>query len=148
MENVRKLDLFATVRHLENTPAVLSLGKFCKEFGYSYHSTSGQKPHLIKIGKKIHGDKSNNVLFDVPGLSTSYTTLSTSRTSSSQETVTDTEIPATRCESTSEESLARWDPVHRSAEIENPNKNDDEEIQSDQLQGVPDWLQEFKTWTG
>ena len=32
----------------------------------------------------------------------------------------------------------------RSAEIENPNKNDDEELQSDELQGVPDWLQEFK----
>ena len=26
----------------------------------------------------------------------------------------------------------------------NPNKNDDEELQSDELQGVPDWLQEFK----
>ena len=27
---------------------------------------------------------------------------------------------------------------------ENPNKNDDEELQSDELQGVPDWLEEFK----
>ena len=26
----------------------------------------------------------------------------------------------------------------------NPNKNDDEELQDDELQGVPDWLQEFK----
>ena len=34
--------------------------------------------------------------------------------------------------------------MHRSAENENPNKNDDEEFQSDELQGVPDWLQEFK----
>ena len=29
--------------------------------------------------------------------------------------------------------------------IENQNKNDDdEELQSDELQGVPDWPQEFK----
>ena len=34
--------------------------------------------------------------------------------------------------------------MHGSAEIENPNKNDDEESQSDELQGVPEWLQEFK----
>ena len=37
-----------------------------------------------------------------------------------------------------------WDPLHRSAEIENLNENDDEELQSDELQGVPDWPQEFK----
>ena len=61
------------------------------------------------------------------------------------EIVTDTGIPATRrSERTNEESFARRDPLHRSAEIENPNKNDDEELQSDELQGVPDWLQEFK----
>ena len=34
---------------------------------------------------------------------------------------------------------------HGSADTENPNKNDnDEELQSDLLQDVPDWLQEFK----
>ena len=34
---VLELDLFVTVMLLENTPAVLSLGKLCEEFGYSYH---------------------------------------------------------------------------------------------------------------
>ena len=59
--------------------------------------------------------------------------------------MTDTEIPATRkSESTSEEPLARRDPLHRSAAIENPNNNDGEELQSDELQGVPYWLQEFQ----
>ena len=55
-----------------------------------------------------------------------------------------TEISATRrCESTSE--FARENPSRESAEMENPNKNDgDEKLQSDELQGVPDWLQEFK----
>ena len=53
---VRELDLFVTVMLLENTPAVLSLGKLCEEFGYSCHWTSGQKPHFIKKGKKFHCD--------------------------------------------------------------------------------------------
>ena len=33
---VRELDLFVTAILLANTPAVLSLGKLCEEFGYSY----------------------------------------------------------------------------------------------------------------
>ena len=109
---VRELDLIVTVMLLESTPAVLSIGKLCEEFGCSYQWTSGQKPHLIKNVKKIHCDTSNHVPFVVPGLSTSSCTSSTSPTSSSQETVTDTEIPATRrSESTSEVSLARGGPV-------------------------------------
>ena len=53
---------------LENTPAVLSLGKLCEEHGYSYHWTSGQEPLLIKNGKKNHCDTSNHVPPVVPGL--------------------------------------------------------------------------------
>ena len=45
---VKELDLFVTVMLLEDTPAVLSLGKLCEDHGYSYHWTIGQKPHLIK----------------------------------------------------------------------------------------------------
>ena len=33
---------------IDNTPAVLSLGKLCHENGYSYEWINGQKPHLIK----------------------------------------------------------------------------------------------------
>ena len=33
---------------LEDTPAVLSLGKLCDEHGYSHEWINGQKPHLIK----------------------------------------------------------------------------------------------------
>ena len=137
-----------TLMLLEESLAVLSLAKLCEELGKSYHWTSGQKPHLIKNGKNIHCNTANFVPFVVPGLSTNSSTSSspTSPTSSSQETVTTTEIPATRgSESASEESLAQEDPLHRSAALENPNINDDdEEIQSDELQGVPDWPQEFK----
>ena len=34
---------------LEDTPAVLSLGKLCEDHGYSYKGTSGEKPQLIKM---------------------------------------------------------------------------------------------------
>ena len=33
---VKELGIFLTMKVLENTPAVLSLGKFCDENGYSY----------------------------------------------------------------------------------------------------------------
>ena len=40
--DVKELDFFVTVVLLEDTTAVLSFGKLCEEFGYSYHWTSGQ----------------------------------------------------------------------------------------------------------
>ena len=49
---VKELELFVTVMLVEDTPAVLSLGKLCKEHGFTYHWTSGQKPHLTQYGKK------------------------------------------------------------------------------------------------
>ena len=42
----KELDMFLTMK-VENTPAVLSLGKVCDENGYSYEWINGQKPHLI-----------------------------------------------------------------------------------------------------
>ena len=41
---VKELDIFLTRKVLENTPAVLSLGKLCDENGYSYEWINGQKP--------------------------------------------------------------------------------------------------------
>ena len=52
--NVEQLDLFVTVMLLEETPAVLSLGKLCEDHGCTYHWTSGQKPHLTQNGKRIN----------------------------------------------------------------------------------------------
>ena len=40
---VKELDLFVTVMLLEETPAVLSLGKLCEDHVKTYHWTSGQK---------------------------------------------------------------------------------------------------------
>ena len=45
---VKELDIFLTMKVLENTPAVLSLGELCDENGYSYEWINGQKPHLIR----------------------------------------------------------------------------------------------------
>ena len=47
---VKELDIFLTMKVLENTPAVSSLGKVCDEHGYSYEWINGQKPHLITNG--------------------------------------------------------------------------------------------------
>ena len=44
---VKELDIILTMKVLDNTPAVLSLGKFCHENGYSHEWINGQKPHLI-----------------------------------------------------------------------------------------------------
>ena len=40
MVYVKELDIFLTMKVLENTPAVLSLGKLCDENGYSYERVS------------------------------------------------------------------------------------------------------------
>ena len=40
---VKELDIFLTMKVLEDTPAVLSLGKLCDENGYSYEWIKGQK---------------------------------------------------------------------------------------------------------
>ena len=45
--------IFVTVQSLEDTPAVLSLGKFCEENGYSYVLQNGQQPRLTTNWKEM-----------------------------------------------------------------------------------------------
>ena len=45
-------DLLVTVMLLEQTPAVLSLGKLCEDYGYTYHWTSGQKTTSHQKGQE------------------------------------------------------------------------------------------------
>ena len=40
---VKDLDTFFTMKVIENTPALLSLGKLCDEHGYSYEWINDQK---------------------------------------------------------------------------------------------------------
>ena len=83
---VKELDIFLTMKVLDNTPAVLSLGKLCDENGYSYEWINGQKPHLIKDGFRIICKTENFVPIVVPGLSSSSSgSSSTLRTLMKQE---------------------------------------------------------------
>ena len=83
---VKELYIFLTVKVLESTPAVLSLGKLCDENGYSYEWINGQKPHFIKNGIRIICSTENFVPVVVPGLSSSPSgSSSTSKTPSKQE---------------------------------------------------------------
>ena len=73
---------------LEDTPAVLTLGKLCDEHGYSFEWINGQNPHLIGNGFRIQCNTENFVPIVVPGLSTSSSSSllsSTSMTPSRQE---------------------------------------------------------------
>ena len=45
--HVKELDMFLTVKILEDTPAVLSFGERCADHGYSFEWANGQKPCLI-----------------------------------------------------------------------------------------------------
>ena len=142
---VKELDLFVTVVFLEETPAVLSLGKPCGDHGYTYHWTRGQKPHSPKMARDLIAIYQTMYHSLSLGLSTSSSTSSTptSSTSSSKDSVSDTEHPAAeRSGSVSVES--RRNPLPKPEEIKNTNKNEDGEVQSDLLHDLPDWLQEFR----
>ena len=85
---VKELEKFLTVKVLENTPAVLSLGKLCDENGNSYEWINVQKPHLIENGIRTQCNTENFVPIVVPGLSASSSSgsdQSASRTLSRQE---------------------------------------------------------------
>ena len=85
---VKELDMFLTMKVLEDTPAVLSIGKLCDENGYSYEWINGQTPHLFKNGIRTQCNTENFVPIVVPGLSSSsYSSFpsSTSMTPSRQE---------------------------------------------------------------
>ena len=68
---VKELDIFLAMKVLENTSAVLSLGKLCDENGYSYEWINGQNSHLIKNGIPIQCNTENFVLIVVPGMCSS-----------------------------------------------------------------------------
>ena len=120
---VKELDIFLTMKVLENTPAVLSLGKLCDENGYSYEWINGQKPHLIKNGIRIQCNTENFVPIVVPGLSTSSSSgshPSTSMTPSRQE----------RHCSTSSSSSSSSPTTATSSDSETREREDQSEIDS------------------
>ena len=78
--HVKEFGIFLTMKVLEDTPAVLSLGKLCVEHGYSFEWINGQKPHLIKNGIRIQRNTENFVPVVVPGLSPSSSSSSSTST--------------------------------------------------------------------
>ena len=167
---VKELDIFLTMKVLENTPAALSLGKLCDENGYSYEWMNGQKPHLIKNGIRIICNTENFVPIVVPGLSSSSSgSSSTSRTPSRQEnhcspsssssssspTVseiqtreredqTESDTSPVLVSTTVDERSGRPDD-NQANKIPKTNKKDSKREQSDPLcSEIPEWLQEFR----
>ena len=83
---VKELDIFFTMKVLDNTSTVLSLGKLCDENGYSYEWINDQKPYLMKDGIRIPCKTENFAPIVVPGLSSSSSaSSSTLRTPMKQE---------------------------------------------------------------
>ena len=72
------LHIFVTLQLLEDTPAMLLLGKLCKEHSYTCEWSSGGEPRLTKNGNQTFCRTENLVPLEVPGLSLSSTTASSS----------------------------------------------------------------------
>ena len=68
--DVKELDLFVTVKLLEDTSTVLSFGKLSEDHENNYHWTSEKKPHLIKNDRRMKYKTTMYVLIVVPVLST------------------------------------------------------------------------------
>ena len=167
---VKELDIFLTMKVLENTPAVLSLGKLCDEHGYSYEWIIGQKTHLIENGIRIMCNTENFVPIVVPGLlSSSSGSSSTSKTPSRQESHSSSSSSASSSSPTVSEIQIREredgnssniSPVpvselvdDRSGQpeeiqankIPKPNKKETTKELDDPLYSeIPEWLQEFR----
>ena len=154
---VKELDVFLTMKVLDNTPAVLSLGKLCDENGYSYEWINGQKPHLIKNGIRIPCNTENFVLIVVPGLSSSPSgSSSTSKTPSRQESHSSSFSSASPSSPTVSEIQIREredgsnsgiSPVQVSTSVDDRSGQPDEttiERGNPLNSEIPEWLQEFR----
>ena len=150
---VHDLNQFVTVQPLEETPAVLSLGKLCEDHGYSYECVSGQKPRLTKNGKSIICKTDNFVPLVVPGLSANSGGSSFSTTQSQVSLREDVHLvcgnrPASISSSGSvserSDELANRRLGQESLKIQTQNKKrDDTKNSDDPLADIPDWLAGF-----
>ena len=153
---VKELDLFLTVKVLEKTPTVLSLGKLCDENGYSSEWINGQKPHLIKNGIRILCNTQNFVPIVVPGLSSSSSgSSSTLKTPWKQESHSSSSSSASSSSPTVSEIQIREredgnsdiSPVQVSTSVDDRSGQPDETTieRGNPLESeIPEWLQEFR----
>ena len=160
---VKELDIFLTMKVLENTPAVLSLGELCDQNGYSYEWINGQKPHLIQNEIRTQCNTENVVPVVVPGLSTSSssgsyhsTSMTPSRqerhcstsssTSSTSPTVSEIQTPLQcKCQlqlMIDQGNLIEPKPINLQ---KTPNKNETAIERGNPLESeIPEWPQEFR----
>ena len=169
---VKELDIFLTMKVLNNTPAVLSLGKLIDENGYSYEWINGQKPLLINDGIRIVCNTENFVTIVVPGLSISSSgSSSTSRTPMKQESHSSSsssssfsptvgEMPVQEREDAPDSTSLQcqclsWLMIERRnlwktkpTKLQKPKKKRDTTARGDPLcsddSEIPEWLQEFR----
>ena len=143
---VKELGIFLTLKVLENTPAVLSLGKLCDENGYSYEWVNGQEPHLIKNGIRIICNTENFVPIVVPGLSSSSSrSSSTSKTLLKQESHSSSSSSSSSSPTVSEIQIREREDGNSSA-ISPVQVSDETTIErGNSLNSeIPEWLQEFR----
>ena len=83
---VKELDIFLTMKVIENTSAALSLGTLCDENGYSFEWINGQNHISLRTGFGYLAIRKNFVLIVAPGLTSSSSgSSSVLRTSMKQE---------------------------------------------------------------
>ena len=128
---VRESDLFVTEMLLEDTPAVLSLGKLCEDHGENYHWTSAQKPHIINHGGKSGLSTSSSTFFTF-----SYIFIAGSRNSHG----------ASRINKKCELWVRKYEETRRMDQRKpKTNKNDDNvDVRGNLSHDLPEGLEEFK----
>ena len=154
---VKELDIFLKMKVLENTPAVLSLGKLCDENGYSYEWINSQKPHLIKNCIRIQCNTENFVPIVVHGLSASPSSSShssTSMTPSTQEIDHPTSSSSSSTSPTMTSSTVSSDSVTRARKYLSGTDSHPAPVSSSHVERtergdplyaeIPKWLQEFR----
>ena len=142
---------------LENTSAVLSLGKLFDQNGYSHEWIHGQKPHLIQNGIRIPCNTENFVPIVVPDLSSSSCgSSSTLKTPSKQESHSSSSSSASPSSPTVSEIQIREredeiysdiSPVQMSTSVDDRSGQSNETTieRGNPLDSeIPEWLQEFR----
>ena len=140
---------------LEDTPAVLSLGKRGDEHGYSYEWINGQKPHLIKNCIRRQCKTENFGPIVVPGLSaSSSSSSSTSTPMTSSKEIDHSDHPPTIVSSESVDRQVLGDPyssetseelLNKPTKIPKQKKKIHEQVQGDPYYSdILEWLQEIR----
>ena len=137
------LNLFVTVRLLDETPAVLSLGRLCEDHGYPNEWVSRQKPRLTKDGKTIICKTDNFVPLVVPGLSTNPAS-SSSSASLSQDKLKKRRKEQPGASSSSSSSVSERSDELATTVVPFPEIQKPRKASKDPLADLPDWLKDFK----